>query len=146
MIDPVTFVRPEIRARSAYSLEQSACRFKLDQNEVPWDLPRRFKERASAAMLARDWSRYPDFHGDRLRQALESRYGHPWEGVLVGNGANELLGVARSALVPERGEVLTLRPGFGLYPTMIARSGGVPRFLGPRSDLRLPIDELEAEV
>jgi histidinol-phosphate aminotransferase len=139
-------VRPELRALKAYHLDQVPCRHKLDQNEVPWDLPRRLKEEVGRRLLARDWSRYPDFHADALRADLATMHGHPVEGLLVGNGSNELLGVALEALVPPGGEVLGAEPGFGLYPMFVLRAGGVYRPLPPRADLRLPAEELLAEA
>jgi histidinol-phosphate aminotransferase len=145
-LDPARFVRPELRALGAYHLDLSPSRHKLDQNEVPWDLPRRFKLRMAELLLAADWARYPDFHADELRRDLGRLHGHPAEGVLVGNGSNELLSVALTALVAPGGEVLGAEPSFGLYPGFVLKAGGVPRFLAPRQDLRIPADELEAEV
>ncbi len=43
-------------------------------------------------------------------------------------------------------EVLGAEPSFGLYRPFVLKAGGVPRFLPPRPDLRLPADEIEAEV
>ncbi len=144
--DPSLFVRPELRALGAYHLDLSPSRHKLDQNEVPWDLPRRLKVEMAERLLAADWARYPDFHADALRRDLGRLHGHPFEGVLVGNGSNELLSVSLTALVPPGGEVLGAEPGFGLYRSFVLKAAGVPRFLPPRPDLRIPIDELEAEV
>ncbi len=137
-------VRPELRALKAYHLDLEPCRHKLDQNEVPRDLPRRIKERVAREWVETDWARYPDFHADALRQHLGRLHGWPWEGVLAGNGSNELLGVALTAFVAPGTEVLGAEPGFGLYPSFVLKAGGVARFLPPRPDLRLPIDELQA--
>lgn len=145
-MDPALFVRPELRALGVYHLDLTPCRHKLDQNEVPWDLPRRLKLEMAERLLAADWARYPDFHADALRRDLGRLQGHPWEGVLVGNGSNELLSVALTALVAPGTEVLGAEPSFGLYRSFVLKAGGVPRFLPPRPDLRLPADELEAEV
>lgn len=145
-LDPALFVRPELRALGVYHLDLTPSRHKLDQNEVPWDLPRRFKVEMAQRLLATDWARYPDFHADELRRDLGRLHGHPFEGVLVGNGSNELLSVALTALVAPGVEVLGAEPGFGLYRSFVLKSGGVPRFLPPRRDLAIPFDELEAEV
>jgi len=145
-LDPALFVRPELRALGAYHLDLTPSRHKLDQNEVPWDLPRRFKEEMAARLLAADWARYPDFHADELRRDLGRLHDHPFEGVLVGNGSNELLSVALTALVAPGTEVLGAEPSFGLYRSFVLKAGGVPRFLPPRADLKIPIDDLEAEV
>ncbi len=139
-------VRPEVRRARAYHLDLAPCRFKLDQNEVPWDLPRAVKRRIAERLLELDFARYPDFHGDALREALSRHHGHPAAGILVGNGSNELLGVALEAVAGPGAEVLALRPGFEPYRMMIERTGAAARFLGPRADLRLPWAELLAEV
>lgn len=144
--DPAGFVRADLRALARYHLDLDPCAHKLDQNEVPWDLPRRIKERVAAELLASDWARYPDFHADELRRELGSLHGHPTEGVLVGNGSNELLAVTLTALVQPGGEVLGAEPSFGIYPSFVLKAGGVPRFLPPRADLRLPFTELLAEI
>jgi histidinol-phosphate aminotransferase len=147
-IDPVSLVRPEFRRMSAYHLDLNPCRHKLDQNEVPWDLPRRIKLAVTEALLDADWARYPDFHGDDLRRDLGRLHNWPWEGILVGNGSNELLAAALEALVAPGTEVIGAEPSFSLYRMFVMRSGGVPRFL-MRSDLRRPalmMDEIEAEV
>ncbi len=146
MKDPSLFVRPELRALGAYHLDLSPSRHKLDQNEVPWDLPRRFKMEMAERLLAADWARYPDFHADELRRSLARLHGHPFEGVLVGNGSNELLSVALTAVVPPGGEVLGGEPSFGLYRSFVLKAAGVPRFLPPRPDLKIPIEEMEAEI
>jgi histidinol-phosphate aminotransferase len=144
--DPALFVRPELRALSRYHLDLTPCLHKLDQNEVPWDLPWRFKRRMAERLLAADWARYPDFHADELRRDLGRLHDHPQEGVLVGNGSNELLSMALTAVVPPGGEVLGAEPSFGLYRSFVLKAAGVPRFLPPRPDLRIPVEELEAEV
>ncbi len=144
--DPVASVRPEIRALGTYALDQPEFRHKLDQNEVPWDFPRRLKQEVCRRLIERDWARYPDFHSDALRASLARLHDWPSDGVLVGNGSNELLGVVLEAVVAPGSEVLGVEPSFGLYPMFVRRSGGVPHFLQPRADLSLPFEELLAEV
>jgi histidinol-phosphate aminotransferase len=144
--DLLSLVRPELRALKAYHLDLSPIRHKLDQNEVPRDLPRRIKERVARQWLETDWARYPDFHADALRQDLGRLHDWPWEGVLAGNGANELLSVALTALVAPGSEVLGTQPSFSLFGPFVLKAGGVPRFLPARPDLQLPVDALLAEV
>jgi histidinol-phosphate aminotransferase len=146
LASPARFVRAELRELGAYSLEQSSCRFKLDQNEVPWDLPRSLKRRALAMLECRDWARYPDFHGDELRRALAERHDWPMGGILVGNGSNELLGITLEAVCGPGVEVLGGLPSFGLYEMFVRRAGGRTHFLPPRGDLELPLEELHAEI
>lgn len=147
---PRELIRPSLGELSVYALEQIPCVHKLDQNEVPWDLPRRVKGRVLEELAARDWSRYPDFHAQEVREALGAFYDRSPDGILVGNGSNELLGVALEAFAHPDGrgpaEVVGHLPSFGLYPMLIRRAGAREVFLGPRDDLLLPLDEIEAEV
>ena len=50
---PRAFVRPELRRLPPLPSGPAPCRHKLDQNEVPWDLPRRFKERVARRVSSR---------------------------------------------------------------------------------------------
>jgi histidinol-phosphate aminotransferase len=144
--DPAALVRPELRRLTAYHLDLSPCRHKLDQNEAPFEPPLWLKRRVAAQLAAADWSRYPDFHAGALRRDLGAFHGWPAEGVLVGNGSNELLDVCLSALVQTGSEVLGTEPSFGLYRMMVLKAGGVPRFLPAAAGLRLPVEALLAEV
>lgn len=142
--DPAAFVRPELRALTAYHLDLAAVAHKLDQNEVPYPLPRAVRERIAERWLGRDWARYGDFHADAVRTALGVFHGWPMAGVLVGNGSNELLSVALEALGGPGRSVLLHAPTFTLYRMFVLRAGGAPEIIGPRHDLRLPMDELIA--
>jgi histidinol-phosphate aminotransferase len=146
MIDPSQLVRPEIRALSRYHLELSPCRHKLDQNEVPFDLPPGLKRQVAAALVERSWANYPDFHSDELRAALGERHGWPADGVLVGNGSNELLSTALEALASPGQEVLVPSPSFGLYKMFCVRANARPLFLESGLDLSLPLAKIETEV
>lgn len=145
-LDPAAFVRPELRALDVYHLDLAPCLHKLDQNEVPWDLPRRLKRRIAAALLRRDWARYPDFHCAALRAALAGQLGWRADGVLIGNGSNELLSLVLAAVVAPGGEVLIVEPSFGLYRGFVLRAAGIPRAVPSGADLRLPLAALRAEI
>ena len=143
---PAELVRPDLRQLRAYHLDQTDFRFKLDQNEVPWDLPGRLKREALDRLESRNWAIYPDFHADGLRRRIARLAGWPFEGVLVGNGSNELLGLCLEAMAEPGGEVLGALPSFALYEMFVRRAGARSHFLEPRVDLRLQVDELLAEV
>ncbi len=139
-------MRAELRALSVYQLDQTAFTHKLDQNEVPWDLPSRMKREALQRIERRNWAHYPDFHSDRLREQIAQRYGLKLNSVLVGNGSSELLGVVIEALVGAGDEVISLAPAFSLYEMFVRRTGGRTLTLAPRADFALQMDELLAEV
>jgi len=144
--DPAAFVRPELRALEAYHLARAPCAHKLDQNEVPYPLPRTVRARIAQRWLACDWQRYGDFHADAVRRSLGALHGWPMAGVLVGNGSNELLALTLEALSGAGRQVLLHAPSFSLYRMLVLRAGAMPRMVGPRADVRLPIAELLDEV
>lgn len=139
-------VRQEVRELEPYELDLSPVAHKLDQNEAPWEPPAWFKRRVAEKLLLTAWRHYPDFHGDRLRARLAAVHEWPAAGILVGNGSNELLQVALLALAGAGRRVLGLLPTFGLYRGMARFTGADWVTLGPRPDLRLPLDELECRL
>ncbi|MEL7060614.1 MAG: histidinol-phosphate transaminase [Acidobacteriota bacterium] len=138
--------RQEVRALRRYHLDLSPCRHKLDQNEVPYDLPPPQKRRAVERIAARAWERYPDFHADGLRRRLAERHGVPFDAVLVGNGSNELLATTLEAVAGPGVEVLVPVPTFGLYRVFAVRAGSSVREVPSGEDLRLPLTALDAEI
>ena len=145
-VDPAALVRAELRRLSAYELDRTPCRYKLDQNEMPYDLPRSLKRRILESALDRNWAAYPSFNADRLRGAIGRLKDWPAEGVLIGNGSGELMALALEATRRPGQEVLGTVPSFSLYKLLALRSGAEPCFLPPRPDLALPVAELEREI
>ena len=145
-LDPARFVRPELRQLSAYTLDRSPCRHKLDQNEMPFDLPRPVKLRVVRSLADRSWAAYPDFNSDRLRAVIGNWQGWPAGGVLLGNGSGELLALTLLSITRPGQEILGTLPSFSLYRLLALRAGAVPRFLPPRPDLALPMRQLELEI
>lgn len=144
--DLLATVRPEVRQRSAYSLPERTPRFRLDQNEVPWDLPPAAKREALRRLAGQRWNSYPEFQAESLRRELATFHGHPFEGTLAGSGSGELLAAALDTLLGPGREVLGIAPAFSLYGLLAERSGGRLVTVGPRPDLRLPLGEMMREV
>lgn len=142
-------VGPEVLSLPVYTLEtvsEAEPRFKLDQNESPWEPPRRVKERVARELLEAPWSTYPEFHADALRAALARHHDWPADGILVGNGSNELLALSVETFSTASRALLSAQPCFGLYRLYAVRAKAEALFLGPRADLALPVDELLAEA
>jgi histidinol-phosphate aminotransferase len=60
-------------------------------------------------------NRYPDGAGFYLRQALSEKHGWPMEGIILGNGSNELLEIiVRTFLLPGE-EAIYAEPSFVVY-------------------------------
>jgi histidinol-phosphate aminotransferase len=112
---PSDVIKPEVRGLSAYTLKHVKADVKLDQNENPYELPQWLKEKVVERVLARPWGRYPEFVPEAMTKALSRLTGWTEDGILVGNGSNELilaglsvtLGTGRLAVIPQ--------PTFTLY-------------------------------
>jgi histidinol-phosphate aminotransferase len=101
-------IKPAVRALRAYTLAPDRASIKLNQNENPWDAPARIKEEVLRRFAARNWSRYPDFIPASLHEQLARFAGWKPDGIIAGNGSNELImGAGKRVLICE--------PTFMLY-------------------------------
>ena len=88
---PLYGVKPQVLEVPAYTLHAYEAPIRLNQNENPYDFPAELKEETLRRFRERQWSRYPDFVPDSLRLRLAGFAGWHKDGVLLGNGSNELL-------------------------------------------------------
>ncbi len=124
MSDPLRHVKPACRAVSAYTLAADRAAVKLNQNENPWDLPEDLKRRVLEQALRRPWSRYPDFDPAELRARLAEFAGWRPDGVLAGNGSNELIEALFLVSVAPGTRVVLPQPTFTLYALLTTLLGG----------------------
>jgi histidinol-phosphate aminotransferase len=125
-MDPLRHVKPAVRSLAAYTLALREAPVKLNQNENPWDLPEAVKRRVLEKALARPWSRYPDFDPKELLEALAQFSGWRADGVLAGNGSNELIEALLLVTVGAGTRVVIPEPTFTLYALMTTILGGDP--------------------
>ena len=120
----LALVKPEVRAQAGYTLPALPTRRKLNQNECPHDFPAELKrivlERAGSAA----WQRYPEFVPTRLVERLAGHYGWLPEGVVVGNGSNELIQATLSVVLARGDAVVAPSPTFSLYRLLTGVNGG----------------------
>jgi histidinol-phosphate aminotransferase len=112
---PLSGVKRKVLKAPAYALHAYEAEIKLNQNENPFDFPDDLKEEAFRRFRARQWSRYPDFVPDALRLQLAKFVGWQKDGVLVGNGSNELLQASLMVLIKSRTRVAIPFPTFSVY-------------------------------
>jgi histidinol-phosphate aminotransferase len=142
--DPRELIKPSVRALGHYTLPPRSARVKVDQNENPWELPAAFKEEVLERMRTSPWGRYPEFTPTRLHEALARFAGWRPDGLLVGNGSNELISVALQATVGEGTAVAVPQPTFTLYAQMVKTLGGRVVSVPLREDLSFDLDALVA--
>jgi histidinol-phosphate aminotransferase len=117
-------VKPAVRALRAYTLAARAAKVKINQNENPYDLPAALKRRVLDEALSRPWSRYPDFDPRELLEALGRFARWRADGILAGNGSNELIEALLMVTVGAGTSVVIPEPTFSLYALMTDVLGG----------------------
>jgi len=112
---PGRLLRPEIAGLRAYEAESAAGLVKLDANENPYPPPPEVMERIASAAAGLALNRYPDPEAAGLRTLLAARSGWRPEGILLGNGSDELIQLLLAACGGERATLLVPTPTFSMY-------------------------------
>lgn len=108
-------VKARVRELRAYSLSAHRAAVKINQNENPWDVPAGIKNETLRRLEARQWSRYPDFVPVSLHERLAKFSGWQADGIIAGNGSNELIQAFLLATIGPGKRVLISEPTFALY-------------------------------
>src|SRR6266496_2035462 len=142
MTNPLQFVKPAVRKLAAYTLAARQAPVKINQNENPYDLPETLKRRVLEKALRRPWSRYPDFDPKDLLAKLAAFSGWRADGILTGNGSNELIEALLLVTAGPGTRVVIPEPTFTLYALLTSILGGesVRVSLGP--DLEYDVDTI----
>ena len=121
-----------MRAQHPYTLAAPRTRRKLNQNESPFDFPADLKRQVLEHAAGVEWQRYPEFAPPELLAGLAGYYGWVPDGVLVGNGSNELILATLAVTLGDGDKVVAPSPTFSLYRLLTAVLGGsyVPVPLG----------------
>lgn len=111
---------------------------KLNTNENPYPPSPRVVEAISELLNDGKLRKYPDPLGTHFRQVAGRVLGVDPDGILIGNGSDDILTIITRAFVPEGGLVVSPTPSYLLYKTLAdiqgARFQGVPY----TADWRLP--------
>ena len=139
-------IKPTVLSLSAYTLSGLSAERKLNQNESPFDIPEHLKREVIERALATPWNRYPEFVPRKLVEQIAAKHDWDPEGVLVGNGSNEVIQASISVAVNTGDPVVVPQPSFALYRIMTGVMGGryVPVPLG--AEYGYDVDALAAVV
>lgn len=108
-------LRPELAHLKAYHPEEPLGDAALDANESPYAPPAEWLARARAIATDAAYQRYPDPHAGPLRRGLARLHGLPDDGLLFGNGSDELISLLLTAFGGEGALCLVPRPTFSMY-------------------------------
>ncbi|MBD3287632.1 histidinol-phosphate transaminase [candidate division KSB1 bacterium] len=101
-----------------YSVPQYKNIIKLNQNESPYDVPEFLKKEIQAELELADWNRYADLRPKALIHAISEYTDHPPEGIIPGNGSNEMIQTLMNAFCYSSDSILVVSPGFSVYPRL----------------------------
>ncbi|MFL5402276.1 MAG: histidinol-phosphate transaminase [Gemmatimonadales bacterium] len=122
--DGLALIKVAVRAQTGYTLVSPPARRKLNQNECPFDFPDDMKREVFDQVSAEGWHRYPEFAPHDLLAAVARHYQWIADGVLVGNGSNELIQAVLSVTLGHGDVVVAPSPTFALYRLITAVLGG----------------------
>jgi histidinol-phosphate aminotransferase len=96
---------------------------KLNTNENPYPPSPRVFEALKAALTGDRLRKYPDPVGTDFRRTAGRVLGVDPDGVLIGNGSDDVLTILTRAFVPEGGLVVSPTPSYLLYRTLADLQG-----------------------
>jgi histidinol-phosphate aminotransferase len=142
---PSDVVKAGVRELSPYTLRHWAADVKLDQNENPYELPASLKREIAERVLNRPWGRYPEFVPTALTKKLAEFTGWAEDGILVGNGSNELIQASLAVTLGPGRTIAIPQPTFTLYKLMarVLESRTLEVLLNAE-DMSFDIDKLAA--
>lgn len=138
----LALIKPSVRAQTAYTLGAPRAARKLNQNENPYDVPAEIKRAVLAEVTVAAWQRYPEFAPPALLEQLAAHYGWRPDGILVGNGSNELIQATLSVALGPGDIVVASTPTFSLYRLLTNVLGGRYRPVAFAADFEFDVDAL----
>jgi histidinol-phosphate aminotransferase len=135
------FIRPAIRAMAGYAPGEQPRDgefIKLNTNENPYPPSPRVFEAIRTAATGDRLRKYPDPMGTHFRQTAARVHGVDPDGVLIGNGSDDILTIATRAFVSEGGLIASPMPSYILYRTLAELQGARFEAVPFTADWQLP--------
>src|SRR4051794_11829147 len=120
------FLRPSIRAMAGYvpgEQPRDEDIIKLNTNENPYPPSPRVAEALEAYLRVGSLRKYPDPAGTHFRQTAGRVLDVDPDGILIGNGSDDILTILTRAFVPENGLIVSPTPSYLLYRTLAEIQG-----------------------
>lgn len=140
---PLDVIKKKVRDLPAYTLAALETEIKLNQNENPVEIPDDLKREVLDFAATHPWGRYPEFVPDEFLHLLAGHIGWKREGMLAGNGSNELIQAILSVTCGPGVRVLICQPTFTLYKLLAGIYGAevIETFLR-RDDFQYDVPEI----
>ena len=111
---------------------------KLNTNENPYPPSPRVFEALRDALTGDHLRKYPDPLGTHFRQTAGRVLGVDPDGILIGNGSDDILTILTRAFVPECGRIVSPTPSYLLYRTLANLQGARFMTVPFTADWKLP--------
>jgi histidinol-phosphate aminotransferase len=135
------YLRPAIRAMAGYApgeQPRDGDFIKLNTNESPYPPSPRVFAAVREALTGDRLRKYPDPTGAHFRQTAARVLGVDPDGILIGNGSDDVLTILTRAFVPEGGLIVSLTPSYLLYASLAQIQGARYQAVRFTDDWRLP--------
>jgi histidinol-phosphate aminotransferase len=138
-------IKPNVRALERYAVKGKTLQpglIKLNQNENPFDIPDDIKRELAQEIFSQSWNRYPEVFPVDLLKALSVHTRHPVEGIIAGNGSNELMYTVLMSTVGKGTKVLIPSPSFFLYEKAVKVFDGEVLSVRMNDNLSFPTERI----
>jgi histidinol-phosphate aminotransferase len=135
------YLRADVRAMPGYTpgeQPREGVFVKLNTNESPYPPSPRVFEALREALTGDRLRKYPDPTGTAFRETAGRVLGVDPDGILIGNGSDDVLTILTRAFVPEGGLVVSMVPSYLLYATLAQIQGARYQAVPFTDDWRLP--------
>lgn len=136
-------LRPNILAMHGYTpgeQPQGDGYIKLNTNENPYPPSPRALEAMAAILRSDRLRKYPDPLGTAFRKTAAKLFDVDPDGILIGNGSDDILTIVTRAFVPEGGLLVSPTPSYLLYSTLAEIQGAHFESVPFTKDWQLPRD------
>jgi histidinol-phosphate aminotransferase len=135
---PLSWIRPAVKALTAYHLDGREVPVKLDQNENNLGVPEAMREELIEALKRAPLHRYPSPSQAEILGTLSEMADWPKEGILVGNGSDELLHCLAGCFLEPGRKAVSPTPSFFAYAY-------ATRLVGAEA-VEVPLPEMKYDV
>ncbi|MEK7834474.1 MAG: aminotransferase class I/II-fold pyridoxal phosphate-dependent enzyme, partial [Acidobacteriota bacterium] len=146
MTSPLERIKENVRAIKAYTLDPLEAPIKINQNENPFGMPAAIKDEVLRRAREHDWARYPEFIPVHLLEKLAAHTGWKRNGVMAGNGSNEMIQSVINSIVEKGVKVVLPEPTFSVYRQVIQVAGGEVISVPLNEDLTFNIPRLASKL
>ncbi len=143
---PLEVVRPEVMELAPDVGSRPDVPIHLDWNESRWPLPADLLEEMAEATSGADPRPYPDRGYPAVREAIAGLSGWDPEGVVFGNGGDDMLQLSGLALTGPGRSALYPSPGFSMYPWALRLAGAEARPVALGEGLGYDLSELHRRI